>query len=342
MINLLLTAYLPVPTPSLPQHDDTFRGVLHDMLDEICALSGKLELSLGEYGTFKPAIEFLEHQSSEDQADLEQWFEPYDLDNCCGIIKIMAEVPIPTPEVELGIKMLSWETFSRLAITEAEFIKGIYDLIVVANIARVGSLEIDRGVIVGRDGQLSARTNAMSAYSLREASNFAASIGWPTLQRLDFAKVWNWAMKQEGFLKRFGGGPTGRAINAFTYSFEAIRTDPRKLFWALVGIEALYVKGPSVMEQVREKVWLFLGAQDSHKKKISQLYNFRSRFVHGDLDFPGMYFLHRATPSFDEYTDELHESVSLAEAILVATIQELVQRDWKGLSFSYTMSDLPE
>ncbi len=91
---------------------------------------------------------------------------------------------------------------------------------------------------------------------------------------------------------------------------------------------------------MREKIWLFLGEQETHKKDITRLYSYRSAFVHGGCDFPGINCSYLPKELDTEKQDKkLIESSSLAQAILVATIQELVRQGWTGLDFSYSVAD---
>jgi hypothetical protein len=181
----------------------------------------------------------------------------------------------------------------------------------------------------------------MDAWALQRAVRMASKIDWPKLQRLDVAQAWQWANKHIDFLDSFSGRPTGRAINAFSGLLEKNTADePMQLVWALIGIEALYVGGKvSIMEQVREKVQSFLGKQETYKKKIVEMYNFRSRFVHGDLDFPDLHLIGDGRPAVERFDRELLESITMAVSILAATLQEIIQRDWNGLSFMYQVND---
>ena len=113
-----------------------------------------------------------------------------------------------------------------------------------------------------------------------------------------------------------------------------------QLFWALVGLEALYVHGKAELaQQVREKSQVLLGKQVTFKKRITQMYDFRSRFLHGDLDFPGLCLVGDARETVARFDSELLEAIAMAVAVLVGTIQEVIRRDWAGLRFDYTVAD---
>jgi hypothetical protein len=114
-----------------------------------------------------------------------------------------------------------------------------------------------------------------------------------------------------------------------------------QLLWALVGLEALYVHGKSELaQQVRDKAQAFLGAQEKFKKAVTKMYDFRSRFVHGDLDFPGLCLIGDARKTVERFDDELRDATAVAVAMLVGTLQEVIRRDWDGLRFDYTISNI--
>lgn len=211
----------------------------------------------------------------------------------------------------------------------------------IANLARVGSVEIHDSCLV-QDGRKDRKPFKLNVSEFRFAMRFAQEIGWPKFHKLKIARSWKWALQRKGFLEGFSDDPTSRALSAFTHLFK-LNDGPITLFWAIMGIEALYVRGREPkMEQVRERTQVLLGEQTSFKKKISEMYNFRSSFIHGDLDFPGLHLLHDATPKVESHDTALNEATSLAIAVLAATLQVLISRDWKGLRFSYTVANVKQ
>lgn len=325
MTSVTLAAYLPIPIPAEPH--DSFRDAVRDMLDELCALSGELRFPLEEYGSSEVLIESVK-SVDKNQFDLARWIEFGSLDQC-EVVRIV---------VEFCTGQLHW--FKLVNV----FHKRVADLIIAANIAHLGSLEHMGGVLF-KDGRCCGNIRAMNAFSLREASILAGARGWPALRKMGFSEVWSWAVKQPGFLIGFGGGLTGRAINAFTHLFAAnFSGAPIQLFWSMIALEALYVDGKKgIAEQMREKIRLLLGEQETHRRDITRLYDYRSKFVHGGCDFVGMncYYLPDDLDT-RKHDADLAESASLAQAILAATLQELVRRDWSGLHFSYQVKNSEE
>lgn len=217
--------------------------------------------------------------------------------------------------------------------------KRVYDLLLAVNIARPGALELGQGTIVLNDDERREPGHQLGemgkGHLLQGAWRLSRSLMWPEMKTLGIRSVWEWANRQEGFSQGFGGGPIGRALNAFARRFGSnAQDDATNLFWALVGIEALYTEGQgSLQQQVNEKSQAFLGKMTQYKKKINRMYDFRSRFVHGDLDFSGKLVVDDAGEDHQKHSQELRETVIFAEAILVATLQRLAERNWKGVRF---------
>lgn len=348
-MNLTLTAYLPFlrPFPIKNAEASKFQAAIEDL----CSLSGKLKLTSHGTNEIKPKIRILEPSSSEeDQAR-----------KYLATFSSIRELAYPSPRsslvIEVSIKAIIANDYIDMSDNEgvitryegeeaeqlyssligSDFEEYIHKLIIAANIAHVGSLASDKGVLVSKNG-LRYIEPTSNAQSLEQAAEYALSLRWPPIKTLSILEVWNWASTQKGFMEGFGGGPTGRALNALTHLLRPVNSidEGTELFWSLVGLEALYTQGISgVQEQVKEKSQLLLGPQDSHKKEISRMYNFRSRFVHGDLNFSGALPSENISEDVTKYNQELSKSVNLARAMLISTLQALVTHDWAELRFYY-------
>lgn len=170
-----------------------------------------------QFGTFAPTIEVFRSRGEVESELREQlgitniewetkWRKPRRL------LKVAVKRPVPDEivegrtvggEVVRNDEMRSRE-IHRLFI-RSTFEKRLYDLVVVANLARIGSLQLSSGVIV-QYGEEKSRTDTMGNGMLfHDSLDLALSIEWPTLHTLAIADVWNWAIKQDGFLRGFGG-----------------------------------------------------------------------------------------------------------------------------------------
>jgi hypothetical protein len=325
-----ISVYLAIPMPSIEMVEakedvNGSRTALYDMIDELCMLSGEIELILSEYGMCSPRIELLK-LTRQNKTLLKKWFLS-DLTKECEFVSFSAELQIPDEQKEI-----------YRALACVYFRKQVSDILIASNLCRVGSIELRDSAVV-QDGALLSYSHLpkMNAWPLQRAVELSESIKWPQLHILPFQQVWKWINTQD-YLEGFEGGSLGRALCAFSRLFENGQKDEAmQIVWALIGIEALYVKGKnSIMEQVREKIQVFLGQQQSHKKTIVEMYEFRSRFLHGDLDFPPLFLVGDARDCVEKHYDNESRAVEISIAILIATLQQMIIKDWTSLDFAYT------
>ena len=104
--------------------------------------------------------------------------------------------------------------------------------------------------------------------------------------------------------------------------------------WGMVGLEALYCRGKDGLRaQVSEKAQLLLGVLSSHKKRIGQLYDYRSSFLHGSRDIPFAQREREDDQDAMQFFWQSDDESALAIIALLASIQELVVRNWHELEF---------
>lgn len=226
--------------------------------------------------------------------------------------------------------------FSR-DLTAENLSRRVADVIIAANLASPGSLHTDERVLVG-DG-IPVRMHAGFSGLLPEAVERAFKQEWPPIVTVPFQTVWEWLNAIPGLKEGQGRGRLGRAVSAFSYLMSAGVTGAPTmgLMWALVGLEALYAKGNQALQaQLIEKSEVILGKRTTHKKNFGRMYDFRSRFVHGDIDFPLSYV--SDTIDFDAFDREAREAELLATATLVSTLQQLVVRGMHELEFEYRIA----
>jgi hypothetical protein len=339
-MNRQLVAYLSMPMPRRFQ-SDRFRDDLYAVLAELLALSDDLELRLFyAAGPARLHLELVRDPHSD--PDLREYFGPDFLDST-ETLACTADVSVSKDLIE-SLTNETADSVSQIVDTllRQEYEKRMYDIIWLANLARPGSLELANGIISSGDGW-HHMYHRLGAFSLREAIKHATSSHWPPIQELPFRKAWDWGESMEGFADGFSDSAITRALTALTHIMDADHNDPQiRLFWAMVGIEALYSRGrESVMEQLREKSRLLLGVGDTSRRDFTRMYDFRSEFVHGRRDFEALLVLGDARPEVGRFAADLINATQLAIAILVATLQEVIRREWTGLHFEYIVTEAP-
>jgi hypothetical protein len=210
------------------------------------------------------------------------------------------------------------------------------DICLAIALARFGTIATSNAVILGRYRRTSERVRLESDGLLR----YADQRGWPSIKILPLQQVVDWLTKYR-LARQIGNAPVGRAVNALLNldaSDGSYAGSAAHLFWAMLGLEALYARGTEkIQQQLDDKVQVFLGPRVSFKKDLKEMYAIRSRFVHGDLAFPSIYYPYDATTEFDEFAGTVYAAADQAEAILLSTLQELITRNWNTLEFATSL-----
>jgi hypothetical protein len=111
------------------------------------------------------------------------------------------------------------------------------------------------------------------------------------------------------------------------------------LVWILLGLEALYSKGNvGLKEQLLGKTEALLGPRTENKKAFGTVYDFRSRFLHGDVDLPLRFTEFDAVQKYEDFHVELSRNEHLALAVLLSTLQWMVSRNATELVFEYCLA----
>lgn len=144
---------------------------------------------------------------------------------------------------------------------------------------------------------------------------YSRKIGWPALENVPIKHIWEWFFDHTRSVDGISQSKVGRALNAYSYLFHEslLGFNPEDLFWALLGIEALYAEGAlGIQSQVDKKTQLVLGKRKEHKKIFGKMYSFRSRFIHGDLDFANREVLNLMDEPVSKYLNEMGRAKDIA------------------------------
>jgi hypothetical protein len=217
----------------------------------------------------------------------------------------------------------------------------ICNVLTATIIALPGSIKSERFVAIV-NGKLYPQILPRMTSHFDESVEWAAEHGWPPIRDLPIATTWKWFSELDGLQIGVVPGPVGRAVAALTHLiFEesGVRDAGSDLIWALLGLEAIYGRGSSgIAEQLKEKSEVLLGESKDQKKQFNAAYDFRSRFVHGDLNIPLWHYQWFDDDKIKKFYDKDAESAWFVTSLLLSTIQELVVRGLHDVSFSYKLS----
>lgn len=164
------------------------------------------------------------------------------------------------------------------------------------------------------------------------------SDAWPEIRELPLSTVWRWLKASRSIESNFATGAVGRALHAAAHILYA-RSFVTELVWVMVGLESLFTSGEGgLLHQVRERGQALLGRSGRASKDISEMYRIRSKFLHGKLDFPGPHYADHGGDEFRHWTGDMLQALATGRAMLIASLQELIVRDWHELEFGVSVT----
>ena len=209
----------------------------------------------------------------------------------------------------------------------------ISKLALLLNLTYATKIDFLSGVIFSNEKQYLGKTDIV-LNSLAFAYEHAINIGWPKLDGLNLQDTIAWYNLNSLHTDNNSRNKLQRAINSFSYQFSNIlESESSILFWTMLGIEALLAEGnSSIINQIKVKSSLILGEPSEYKKKLDKLYNYRSRFVHGDIDFPAKF-----SSDYDNFEEEYYDYLHFASSILIALIRSLIADNKSEFNFHYSL-----
>lgn len=160
---------------------------------------------------------------------------------------------------------------------------------------------------------------------------------WPQINRLAIRKVWNYIKYETSILTKKSETKIENGLNAFSYLIENNSDSMQSLFWAMSGIEALYAEGEiGIGYQIDMKAKHIFGEPIENKSLLKKLYNFRSKFLHGNMKIPINYGW-LSEDDEDEYDEEFYNMKCLATRLLTATLQMIIKKDLKRFDFEFKL-----
>lgn len=226
------------------------------------------------------------------------------------------------------------------AMLEEALAKRASDLVIAANLSYPGSIGIGCPVIF-IDRKYHKTKDSMHADGIQIAVTEATRHKWPAIINIPLSTTINWLSSPNWLLDQYGGSPLLRALNVFGYLFASEPAlSALGILYSLMGIEALYAKGQeeSIGEQIVSKTQVVLGYREGLKKRIKRMYDFRSKLVHGGLDFVPC-FTNWYPSELEKRQKQQWESDALSIGILIATFQRMITEGWTTLTFDYRLRE---
>lgn len=167
--------------------------------------------------------------------------------------------------------------------------------------------------------------------------------GWPHISRIPLIEVVTWYETLGLGVKQLAYTNLEKTLFALlNFCQDDNVLSPNSIIWLMHALEAFYdTPKDKVNTILRERIMLFLGepewGRNNILKRINDLYDKRSKYVHGDKEGAIHHPLYNDL--FDErmdgYCEGLRKQYEFASAIIVSSVQRLVREGWKDISFEH-------
>lgn len=160
---------------------------------------------------------------------------------------------------------------------------------------------------------------------------FINSFDLEVKENIDFQKCWNYLHDKSKFEFGQSKNNASRFISILSKVNES-NDIISQIFYATMALESVYARErtESISHQLIDKIKVFLKSEID-KEKLKELYNFRSRYIHGDYDIQ-LSFL-----DFEfKKKDKLYELLSFIMEILYMTAKRIIEEKISGVNFDYS------
>ncbi len=213
--------------------------------------------------------------------------------------------------------------------------KILFRLNFLINLSYASNVDFLIGVIYTESNIYIGKTQIIASNNMY-AYEHTRKMGWPKIKNVKLLDTVNWFHKFKIHTNNKSENNLHRAINALSYLFGDFKREySADLFWVMLGIESLLVKGnQNITSQFKEKSILILGKPKEYSKKLAKLYDYRSRLIHGNFDiFPKYY------SDYESFRSEYSDYLDFAISILLALIRELIEKQECGFEFELKLKE---
>lgn len=322
------------------RHDHHLMAGLDNLIEEFAQdLCGRVSSELGEEVVFTITVPSFSEYRLSDYRFLPEvmaprlWLDLYYEDTLLTSDALDEELKGERGKHGGGKTERLWKFFTSI-------VEHLSISVLSANISSPGVISCIGGGFLAEDRFIMSAPT-LSNYLL-ETLELARELGWPREEPVSYAtsRMWTEQVMKGGDL--IAQNESQRALAAFSNIAARGRREDSglEIFWAIMGLEALYCKGTEgLKKQLFEKASVLFGEIEDNKKKIRRMYDVRSSYVHGSLNMPYSF----TRDSENEESEYFYKTVSEAEStsflLLVATLQYLVSINSPHLEFEYKLKN---
>jgi hypothetical protein len=201
------------------------------------------------------------------------------------------------------------------------------------NLSYSTTVDFLTGVIYSNSSKFLGKTKIILNSNMY-AYEHSRKMNWPKIKNVKLIDTINWFKKFNLHPNNRSENNLHRAINAFSQLFGGLHNNhSADLFWIMLGIEALLVEGnQNITSQFKEKSIIIFGKPLEYSKKLTKLYEYRSKLVHGSFDIYPIFY-----SDYDAFDKEYYDYLEFATSILIALIRELIAKQSAYFEFEFKL-----
>jgi len=211
----------------------------------------------------------------------------------------------------------------------------LFEIIILSQISRPGSLKIREGIVYINGHRFDQVLPQIA--NVREELEVQQEINYPDIQYLNFGDYFNWIINNNLLFPDVCVNHYQKALVNLTYVFSEENRFSRFIFQMRI-LEMIYTSNTTqIAEQLNSTIQFYLGELTSFKKRLKQMYNVRSKFLHGKS---GISPLHKSDYEIEEhqtFEQEFHEASTLSILLIISTLQKMYIENRKKLNFKISL-----
>ena len=321
MLSKIVNIFVPL---SFAQGFEEHFSSMDNVLNELCQLSGKIKIKFkNDFLSFLT----IEKYSQKDKEIQELFKDKFKRSPNLQFLKFSSQFQI-TGDTDY---YLSFEYFVETYLRH---------LLIYLNLAKPGVFSTGEGFIKITDKiekpNIRFSEFPMLNNSLQFSIGLCKKYKWPPIKELSIIDTLDWLDYHWSAFETISKNKIQRALNSFSYLFHNNYGDysPSDLFHAMIGLEAIFVIGnKNIQDQVNQKTQLLLGKRKEFKKVFSELYDYRSRYIHGQLDFINKFYVDDTNDIPIDNQIKTHQKSLYASAILISAIQKHIELNKSEFEF---------
>lgn len=203
------------------------------------------------------------------------------------------------------------------------------------NLSYATNVDFLYGVIYSNSNKYIGKTNIIVSTNMY-AYEHSRKINWPKIDSVRLIETISWFYKFKIHPNNRSENNLHRAINAFSNLYGGLKKErSADLFWVMLGIESLLVEGnQNITSQFKDKSIIILGKPNEYKRKLTKLYEYRSKLIHGSFNIYPKYY-----SNYHDFDDEYSEYLDFAVSILIALMRKLIKKQKSQFEFELKLKE---